>query len=64
MNIIDVHDGGLATNEKANVTVGVINMIVTNGDATPETITGYCRPEIKQSLIRILNNEIAWEQPH
>ena len=63
MTIIDVQDGGLATNEMHNVTVGVINLIVSNGDAKPETVTGYCRQEIKQSIIRILNNEIAWEQP-
>jgi hypothetical protein len=63
MNLVEVKDGGLDRNEKFNVTVGVIHLVASSGDAKPETITGYCRPEIKQSIIRILNNEIAWEQP-
>ncbi len=62
MTLIDVQDGGLARNDKFDVTVGVIRLVVTDGDAAPSTITGYCRPEIQRSLIRLLNHEIVWDQ--
>lgn len=61
MTIIDVKDGGLARNETYGVTVGVIHLVVAHGDAAPETITGWCKKEIKDSLIRLLKREITWE---
>lgn len=64
MNVIDVKDGGLAVakSDTRSITVGVINLVVSRGGASPETITGYCRKEAKQGILNVMK-QIIWEQP-
>lgn len=62
MTIIDVRDGGHAFAEKYNVTIGVIHLIVQDGESKPEKIIGYCWPEEKETNIKMLKR-IVWEQP-
>lgn len=62
MTLIDVQDGGLARNEKYDVTVGVIHMVVSINDAAPAILRGFCKKEIKRDLIRLLREQIVWEQ--
>lgn len=64
MNVIDVKDGGiaLAKTDTRSLTIGVIQLVVSNGGAAPETITGYCRKEAKQGILNVMK-QIIWEQP-
>ncbi len=61
MTLVDVQDGGLARNEKYDVTVGVINLLVSRGGAAPEKITGYCSRENKSAILNILKSQIVWQ---
>lgn len=61
MTLIDIKDAGLASNNKYDVTVGVIDLVVTRRGAEPETLRGYCRPEAKPVIISTLK-KIIWEQ--
>jgi len=64
MNVIDVKDGGLAMakTDTRSITVGVIQLVVSNRGAKPETITGYCRREAKEGIMNVIK-QIIWEQP-
>lgn len=64
MSIIDIKDGGLDHNEQFNVTVGVIHFVVQQAEGELKKITGYCKPEAKQDIIKTLKEQIVWEQPH
>lgn len=58
--VIGVYDGG-STIIKHNghpANVGVIHLRITKGEV-PETITGFCRPNHKEGIIKYLNR-IAW----
>jgi len=60
--VIGVYDGG-STIIKHNghpANVGVIHLRIAK-DEVPETITGYCRPNHKESIIKYLSR-IAWEK--
>ena len=64
MTTIDIKDGGLAVarSDTRSITVGVIDFVVTRGDAGPEVLRGYCRKDKKAEYINILKKEIVWEQ--
>ena len=64
MNLIDVKNGGLVMvkTEHRIITVGVIQLVVSNRGAKPETITGYCRREAKEGIMNVIK-QIIWEQP-
>jgi len=64
MNVIDVKDGGLAVakTDTRSITVGVIQLIVSDSESKPSTITGYCRREAKQGILNVIK-QIIWEQP-
>ena len=61
MTLIDIKDAGLARNVKYDVTVGVIDLVVTRRGADPERLRGYCLPEAKPGIISTLR-QIIWEQ--
>lgn len=55
--VIGVFDGGQAIiKHKGNPeNVGVIHLRVTNGESIPEIITGYCRLNHKEGIIKNLS---------
>jgi len=61
--VIGVYDGGSAiikhNGHPANV--GVIHLRIAKGEVL-ETITGYCRPNYKEGIIKYLKR-IAWAVP-
>lgn len=61
MTVIDIRDGGKAFNERYDVTVGVIHLVVQDRESQPIKIAGYCWPEEKTEHIERLKR-IVWEQ--
>lgn len=62
MTIIDVRDGGMAFSSVHDVMIGVIQLVVQEGESKPQKIIGYCWPEEKEDHIKRLKR-IVWEQP-
>lgn len=62
MHLIKIKDAGLARNEKYNVTVGVIHLLVSNRGEAPSKVTGFCDPKNKPDIMSALR-KIIWEQP-
>ena len=62
MTVIDVRDGGMAFSSVHDVMIGVIQLVVQEGESAPVIYKGYCWPEEKQEhLVRL--RRIVWEGP-
>lgn len=62
MEVIGAFDGGTTTihHKGRPFNVGVIHLRITKGEV-PETITGYCRLNHKEGILKYLSR-IAWEK--
>jgi hypothetical protein len=59
--IIDIRDGGIQSHRGHKV--GVILFRLTTGEGKPETLTGYCNPNYRDSIIKSIKRLHFVKQP-
>lgn len=58
--VTNIYDGGIQ--KILGRTLGVIHFDVTTNEGTPERLTGYCRPNYRDGIIKSLKR-LAWNVP-
>ena len=59
--VINVYDGGIAK-IKGGHTVGVVHLDIVTNEGTPERLTGYCRSNYRDAVIKNLRR-LNWKLP-